>query len=352
MPMTVLDRLQVALCMAVALGVGPVTRAQDLAQPGPRTASQADVTVRRADGSTFVATAHYPAIASTAAAAVDVANGPYPVVAFGHGFVTPVAQYASTARHLATWGFVVLLPQTQGSVAPSHSALADDLVSSLNWITAQSFLATSPWLGSIATDRRGVAGHSMGGGCALLAADLDPTIRAVVPISAANTNPSSTAACSGIGTATRIIVGSQDTIVPPSTNAPMFANLRGPSQLVTVTGGSHCGFIDSSILFCDSGSITRAAQLAIARREITEFLLLYLAGDGSRWSSVWGEPGASDGVQVQARQTPDLDGNGRIDGSDLGLLLSNWGSPGRGDLDGDGTVSGADLGALLSAWAP
>ena len=345
-------RLGSVLFLFAVIGLGSPASAQDLSQPGPRTASQADVTVRRADGSTFVATAHYPAIASTAAAAVDVANGPYPVVAFGHGFVTPVAQYASTARHLATWGFVVLLPQTQGSIAPSHSAFADDLVSSLNWMAAQSFLATSPWLGAIAVDRRGVAGHSMGGGCALLAADRDPTIRAVVPISAADTNPSSTAACNGIGTATRIVVGSQDTIVPPSTNAPMFANLRGPSQLVVITGGFHCGFIDSSILFCDGGSITRAAQLAIARREITEFLLLYLAGDGSRWSSVWGEPGASDGVQVQSRQTPDLDGDGRINGVDLGLLLANWGGAGRGDLDGDGTVSGADLGALLSAWAP
>lgn len=345
-------RLGLAGALIASLAVTVHAHAQDLSQPGPRTASQADVTVRRADGSTFLATAHYPAVASTPAAAVDVANGPYPVIAFGHGFVTPVAQYASTARHLASWGFVVLLPQTQGSIAPSHSAFADDLVSSLNWMASQNSLVTSPWLGAIAIDRRGVMGHSMGGGCALLAADRDSSIRAVVPLSAAETNPSSTAACAGIGVATRIIVGSQDTIVPPSTNGPMFANLLGPSQLVSITGGFHCGFIDSSILFCDGGSISRAAQLAIARHEITEFLLLYLAGDGSRWSAVWDQPAASDGVQLQARQTPDLDGNGRIDGSDLGLLLANWGNPGRGDLDGNGSVSGADLGALLSAWTP
>ncbi len=41
-------------------------------------------------------------------------------------------------------------------------------------------------------------------------------------------------------------------------------------------GGFHCGFIDSAIAFCDAGSITRAQQLAITRREMTEFLLLYL----------------------------------------------------------------------------
>jgi hypothetical protein len=57
-------------------------------------------------------------------------------------------------------------------------------------------------------------------------------------------------------------------------------------------------------------------------------------------------------VTQQARQTPDLDGNGRVDGSDLGILLADWGLPGRGDLDGDGAVTGGDLGQLLAAWTP
>ncbi|MCA9285339.1 MAG: CRTAC1 family protein [Phycisphaerales bacterium] len=46
----------------------------------------------------------------------------------------------------------------------------------------------------------------------------------------------------------------------------------------------------------------------------------------------------------------DLDGNGTVDGADLGALLAAWGGRGAGDLDGSGTVDGADLGALLAAW--
>jgi dienelactone hydrolase len=337
--------------LACALAVSPAARAQDLSQPGPRTASQRGVTVVRPGGSAFAATVHYPAVAAASGSAVDVANGPYPVVAFGHGFVTPVAQYASTASHIATWGFIVVLPETQGSLLPSHSAFADDLVSALDWFAAQGAAGGSPWTGAVAGERRGVMGHSMGGGCALLAADRDPSIRCVVPMAAAETNPSSTNACLGVNSATRIINGSQDTIVSPSTNGPMYANLRGPSQLVTITGGFHCGFIDSPILFCDSGSLSRAAQLAIVRRETTEFLRLYLAGDGTRWDAVWGTPVPADGITQQGRQTPDLDGDGRVDGIDLGLMLANWGNPGRGDLDGDGSVSGTDLGKLLAAWS-
>ncbi len=48
----------------------------------------------------------------------------------------------------------------------------------------------------------------------------------------------------------------------------------------------------------------------------------------------------------------DLNGDGSVNGADLGLLLSAWG-PCRqcsADLDGDGSVNGADLGLLLSDW--
>jgi hypothetical protein len=50
--------------------------------------------------------------------------------------------------------------------------------------------------------------------------------------------------------------------------------------------------------------------------------------------------------------TGDLDADGVVSGSDLGLLLGNWGQPGIGDVDGSGTVDGADLGLLLGAWGP
>ncbi len=48
----------------------------------------------------------------------------------------------------------------------------------------------------------------------------------------------------------------------------------------------------------------------------------------------------------------DLDGNGIVDGADLGALLGMWGACAgcAEDLDGSGVVDGADLGALLGAW--
>ena len=59
-------------------------------------------------------------------------------------------------------------------------------------------------------------------------------------------------------------------------------------------------------------------------------------------------------IDCEPFETPcpeDIDGNGTIDGADLGLLLGAWGTPDAdADINGDGTVNGADLGLLLGAW--
>jgi len=51
----------------------------------------------------------------------------------------------------------------------------------------------------------------------------------------------------------------------------------------------------------------------------------------------------------------DIDGDGRVNGADLGELLANWGpcpqtGPCVADLNDDGVVDGADMGILLNAW--
>ena len=48
---------------------------------------------------------------------------------------------------------------------------------------------------------------------------------------------------------------------------------------------------------------------------------------------------------------PDLNGDGAVNGDDLGIMLGAWGTPGPGDLNADGTVNGDDLGILLGAWS-
>jgi hypothetical protein len=34
------------------------------------------------------------------------------------------------------------------------------------------------------------------------------------------------------------------------------------------------------------------------------------------------------------------------------MMLANWGNSGTGDMNGDGVVNGTDLGLFLSGWGP
>lgn len=55
-------------------------------------------------------------------------------------------------------------------------------------------------------------------------------------------------------------------------------------------------------------------------------------------------------VTVNMGMSADFNGDGRVDGADLGVLLASWGQPGVTDLDCSGATDGADLGTLLANW--
>ena len=52
----------------------------------------------------------------------------------------------------------------------------------------------------------------------------------------------------------------------------------------------------------------------------------------------------------------DLDENGEVDASDLGLLIAAWNTDGSvvvgSDINGDEVVDGVDLGLLIGVWGP
>ena len=47
----------------------------------------------------------------------------------------------------------------------------------------------------------------------------------------------------------------------------------------------------------------------------------------------------------------DLNGDGTVDGADIGLMLAAWNGSGKADINSDGIVNGADMGLLLATWS-
>jgi 5'-nucleotidase len=76
-----------------------------------------------------------------------------------------------------------------------------------------------------------------------------------------------------------------------------------------------------------------------------------LAGLISAFEYPTGGEGRITRISPNISRPADFDGDNAVDADDLGVLLSEWGTPSaRSDLNRDGIVDGNDLGQLLAAW--
>ncbi len=326
-------RALAALLLAGALSV--VTPAgAERAQPGEYAAGWRRVAVSRVPfggSGTFNALVFHPASSAGQTVPLDLRGAPYPAISFGHGFLQSVEQYRSTCEHLATHGYVVIATESESGLFPSHAGMAADMRHCLSYLAAQSSTSGTFLTGAIDAARFGVSGHSMGGGAGILAAAADSRVKCLAPLAAANTNPSAISAMENVRAPIALLAGSQDGITPLGQHQqPMYANGNDPRQLVVIQGGFHCGFTDAGSFGCDSGGITRSAQLALTRRLLTEFFDLYLKSDVSAWRAVWGpeafaEPGVTRTAQPGSRFTPATQTVTGFAGQfvDVGLLFEN-----------------------------
>jgi len=284
-----------AVSWGLALTAVTTPAAVDLSAPGPHQPGWTRVTVARSGGGSFSAYLFYPALLPGENTPFDASAAPCPGISFGHGFLQPVTRYRSTLEHLSTWGHIVIASESEGGLFPSHSRFASDMRDCLSWLTQQNADPSSFLYRAVDTNAFGMSGHSMGGGCSILATAADPRVKALANLAAAETNPSAIAQMPNVLVPISLIAGSQDGIVPVSTNGQRMYDAGGPPRLLPViTGGWHCGFEDVSSFGCDSGSLARAEQLRITRRLLTAFFNLYLKRESALWREVWGPEAAGD----------------------------------------------------------
>ena len=150
-----------------------------------------------------------------------------------------------------------------------------------------------------------------------------------------------------------------DNCIPPRgfTNAA-FETFNGKPVNYTYADGQYWDDTNYSI---PSGAVTAVSTLYFqtSSREYIEFLRDNNVSDdrGNHVYDLWVNEGKSAPLAMDSMEIPlengnpaDLNGDGIVDGADLGLLLIGWGTTGPGDINGDGVVDGADLGLMLIGW--
>lgn len=227
----------------------------------------------------------YPAVSATSEATPD--NGPFPLVVFGHGFVMGPDDYDDLSAGMVNAGYVVALVATEQTFAPSHQNFGLDLAFVANEMVQNGATGIlDGWLQPHAA----IAGHSMGGGAAWLAASTNPLIDAVVAFAPAETNPSASAAGADIQVPVLVMSGSADAITPPDTqHLPLYHSTTGAPcrAFASLVDGSHCGFADQGTL-CDIGEIgfqglSHAEQLELTLGLLVPWLDTFLRDDPLAW---------------------------------------------------------------------
>jgi dienelactone hydrolase len=215
---------------------------------------------------------YYP---STAAGdAVPVAEGTFPFIAFGHGFVMDYTAYQNITDALVTSGYVMIYVETEGGFAPAHADFGLDLA-----FVADHFFEENATAGSLfqshLIDRCAIMGHSMGGGATWLAASTSTSVDCIAGLAPAETNPSAIAAASSLSVPAIVLSGSSDAVTAPADNhTPIFESTASACKyFVNIIDGSHCGYANSGSL-CDFGELFFAGLSREEQQQITHELLL------------------------------------------------------------------------------
>jgi dienelactone hydrolase len=199
-----------------------------------------------------------------------------PAVAFGHGWMTGTRRYRGLLEHLASWGIVVIAPNTERGVVPSHLELACDLNAALD-------VATGIRLGvgeiSVDPNRLGLVGHGMGAGAAVIAA-ARRSVAALAALYPAPTSPAAESLASSVTAPALVVAGSADIDEHTCNARALAAALGGNVHLRLVRKASQTGLVEGRQLmaFFDVGGRERAT-VTTTRALLTGYLLWTLTGD-------------------------------------------------------------------------
>jgi alpha/beta superfamily hydrolase len=151
----------------------------------------------------------------------STSEGTFGAVAISPGFTARWSSLAWLGPRLASFGFVVIGIETN-SVFDQPASRGTQLLAALDWA-----VNSSPAASRIDRNRLAVAGHSMGGGGSLSAANTRPSLQATIPLAPWHTTKSWT----NMRVPTLIIGGESDTVAPVSSHSePFYVSIPSASE--------------------------------------------------------------------------------------------------------------------------
>ena len=207
---------------------------------------------------------------------VELANGGFPVIVFGHGFLMAYEAYANFWTELVTKGYIMAFPTTEMSLSPAHEELGADIRFVADEVLNLNNNESTIFYNSIHA-KIGLMGHSMGGGASLLASENNANISTVINFAAAETSPSAIMAAANVNVPALIFSGEEDCVAPEIENQiPMYEAINSDCKtLIKVKNGGHCYFADNNFA-CNLGETFCGNDFVITREEQHETTFAFL----------------------------------------------------------------------------
>ena len=248
---------------------------------------------------------YYPGI--SAGNNADVAQGSFPVLVFGHGFIMADPDlYNYLWDSLASKGYICVFPTTEGGSlmpVPDHPEFGKDLAFLNLKLKQENTNASSPFYQKVA-DTSAIIGHSMGGKASVIACKDNAEVTTMINFAAALDDPPVGGTPVDVlkdyapyVTVPSLIVSAEfDCVAPPDKNqVPLYDAVSAECKYyVMIKGGGHCYFASkagSSLLKCETGEFRCRDKFEIDRAEqgirilevITPYLDFMLKGDSAGW---------------------------------------------------------------------
>ena len=265
-----------AFLLSILMAMGLALAANDPSANGPFPAVRQTISILGTQDQTLNTDLYHPGTTTEVSAAAQRC----PVIVLGHGFSQSKSQHVNQGLHLASRGYIVLIPNSNSG--SDHSRYADDLRKCIDWIEARNQDVGSIFFGRVRADRTGATGHSAGGLSAIVAASRDPRIRAVSTMDPVDSD--------GLGVAALSIVAAPVAI---TYSDPSACNGSGSAQVlyqaatslkrgIRIVGANHTDPQDPagilSVITCGAANSTRQA---LYRRYMAGWFEYHLRGDAS-----------------------------------------------------------------------
>ena len=291
----------IAGCIALlTLFLYPV-RAQAPTDPGqPGSYAVAHVTITTTNPNTsseLVTDIYYP----SSNGGVDPSGAPYATLVFAHGFMASRGGYPGHGEHLASWGYIVAIPDFPDE---DTEVRASDIQHLFSYLEAEDANGGSLFFQKIDTDRFGLTGHSLGGlGTLMVAARDDRINMAGVPLDPAGGMLSDwdhEAEAPNI-TAPLVVIGAPAQLCNNSAEYNDWYLHIGATHKAkfVIANGTHCDFMNTDdemqLIGCSfmCGEFSEE-RLEIAVRYMTAWFNYYLRLDTNYYTYLYGDEADED----------------------------------------------------------